>query len=1524
MYNPYGNGGYGNGIPQFQQNVYQGQQQPQQQPQQQAQQQAQFQQPQPTGFQPSSSFGVGLVAQQTGIQPQGLQNNPAMFQQQQFQPGLQSQQTGFNAQVIQSQPTGYSQPTSSAAPTHKGHELKIPAIRLSFITQQDQEKFEQLFKSSVPPGENAIDGSTARDILLRSNIPSSQLAEIWTLSDTTRSGKLLFPEFALALHLCNVVLRGENLPFELPTTLKNEVSSFVDVISFGVGEEDDTQNNNTPFSNDLLSSAQTNQQNQQNQPLSFQQTGFQSSNQVPQLPQTSFGNIGIQSQPTGLQPVPAQKTGSLVPVVTGGLSAQQTGFRPLQSQSTGYQPSLQNQTTGYQPPLQNQTTGYQPPLQNQTTGYQPPLQNQTTGYQQPLQNQTTGYQAPLQSQSTGYKPLQAQTTGFQPPLQNQTTGYQQPLQSQNTGFQQPLQSQTTGYQPLQSQTTGYQQPLQSQITGFQQSLQSQPTGLQPMPTGKPGQWGFVATPTGGLPGLDMMQSHFMPNSSTQLSQLQQPMNAQSNTNVPWAITKNEKQIYDKIFKEWDQDHKGYIDGPSAISIFGKSGLARQDLEKIWNLADQNNRGRLNKDEFAVAMHLVYRRLNGLDIPNVLPPELIPPSSKILKESLNDMKTKFRQSNFGSSSNNSSKSGRDGTRFKNNDDDFGYVSRARHSSKKEAVSDERQQDHSKKKLSIPELKKLVHEKQIILDAYDSQDTDVQKQSDQLTQKTGHDIEILKAKIKNIQSELNEKQPFDSNAQGLSKRDLRQRIDSLSDKVSHIMDQIFNVEEQIQNAKIEQARLRIEEENPSGVELKGTGPNGIITESDKRHAKSRAILKSRMASLTGKTAPDINAFEANEEKLAEEVVRIKAQTTEGRSLIEDVQNSIKDLKDSALNSLEESVSSEVGFEKWEKGQGVSSKEVKELIKLLNDSKPKVAPVSVKQDVVAEQAPSKVASVPVSQESTGSSSVASEPHGTPDSYSSYKNPADRAKYIKEQAEKRMNERLQKLGISRKAKSYSSPPVNQSSPHDQAAQSPIHSPVSNVQPSEVIKKPTATSSDNNAERLPEKETPAKETVPAKNPEHKEESSDDDNDEELRKLMEEKARLEEQHKQKKLKKKQEREAKLAELRKQMEEMKKAEESDDSWDEKTPSQVSTQPPPRETPAQVPVVNIDSVKSVPEKPKEVVREPVPVVRSATSSEHNPFSKPSTDTATPIQVASSNPFFKPQQSEPVVDPVKIEAQRLAQRGAVANDDDDDWGDSDGNDSSEGEAPTRNSGPAHLASLLFRNGSLPKVPTTESSSEKREVPASLQSSTLNLQPESQAQPTKIETSKAGSSDSDSDSQFGTPTSGAADDTFSPPPIPGAPPVPQAPPIPQGIAPPPVPQTSASSFSPQIEASPAQPGIETNHSGSSVPPVPQTSIPAVPPSIPSAPPLPQTSAPPAPPAPPIPQTSAPPAPPAPPIPHTSAPPAPPTPQIAAPSAPTPTATLGGGLSALLGEIQGGKALRKVDPSSQHISEGTTVGRVL
>lgn len=59
----------------------------------------------------------------------------------------------------------------------------------------------------------------------------------------------------------------------------------------------------------------------------------------------------------------------------------------------------------------------------------------------------------------------------------------------------------------------------------------------------------------------------------------------------------------------------------------KSKLPNSVLGKIWRLADTDQDGLLDEDEFALAMYLIDLRLQGHDLPMNLPLHLVPPSKR---------------------------------------------------------------------------------------------------------------------------------------------------------------------------------------------------------------------------------------------------------------------------------------------------------------------------------------------------------------------------------------------------------------------------------------------------------------------------------------------------------------------------------------------------------------------------------------------------------------------------------------------------------------------------------------------------------------------------------------------------------------------------------------------------------------------------------------------------------------------------------------------------------------------------------
>lgn len=754
-----------------------------------------------------------------------------------------------------------------------------------------------------------MSGDKARDLLLRSRLPGDALAQIWTLSDTTKSGALLFPEFALAMYLCNLKLNGKDIPSSLPERVSNEVSSMVDIISFGVPDEgpSGSSSSNAPNFNE------------------------------PPKQNTSNAQLlsGLQTQPTGFaQP-------------------QQTGFQSIQPQQTGF-----------------------------------------------MQN----------PQATGY-------SGPRPPMPPIPTGY---------GSQQPLSAQPTGY-PM--------APLNAQ------------------PTGRPGQWGLVNAPASGLPGLQELQQQMMPQPGRESGF--SAAGLRGNASVPWAVTKDEKKIYDDMFKAWDGFGKGFISGSQAIEIFGQSGLDKPELERIWTLSDPQNRGRLNLDEFAVAMHLIYRRLNGYPVPNQLPPELVPPSTRNLTDSIGTMKSLLSQDaqqrkNTGAflqpqqtgvsylknhsfrGNGHTNATRKDATVFKNNDDVGGYKSSARRRIGADGRSPSPVQpgspssERSVDEMSADQLRKVLREKQVLLDAMDFEDENNAEQEDALDRKDRRESEDLFRRIRRIQEDIDghAKASLRSSDSDAERRTLQRQLQKLSDKLPDLASHVRKCERAISDAQLEFFRLKDAKANPgSASTVVGTGPGGEVTESDRLRARARAMMQQRSAALSGKAVPAADDGSGAAKRLETETVRVRREREDNERMVKDVEESVTEFSKTIEASLREnSEDPEIEHQRrrWEDGLGVED-EVKDFIYELQRSS-RSARVRKEETPRSRDQPSARAN----DELAGS--VSSSRHESPrpgpartespstsggGSYSAYKTAEERAAFIKQQAEARMAERLAALGL-------------------------------------------------------------------------------------------------------------------------------------------------------------------------------------------------------------------------------------------------------------------------------------------------------------------------------------------------------------------------------------------------------------------------------------------------------------------------------------------------------------------------------
>jgi predicted nucleic acid-binding Zn-ribbon protein len=99
--------------------------------------------------------------------------------------------------------------------------------------------------------------------------------------------------------------------------------------------------------------------------------------------------------------------------------------------------------------------------------------------------------------------------------------------------------------------------------------------------------------------------------------------SQSSTS-PLDIPPEERQKYAAIFRREDPSNTGYITGAHAYTLFSRSGLSKDELAQIWDLADQDVDGKLDIEEFILAMFLINSKLMGriTTIPHTLPPNLI--------------------------------------------------------------------------------------------------------------------------------------------------------------------------------------------------------------------------------------------------------------------------------------------------------------------------------------------------------------------------------------------------------------------------------------------------------------------------------------------------------------------------------------------------------------------------------------------------------------------------------------------------------------------------------------------------------------------------------------------------------------------------------------------------------------------------------------------------------------------------------------------------------------------------------------
>ncbi|XP_030074019.1 epidermal growth factor receptor substrate 15-like 1 isoform X4 [Microcaecilia unicolor] len=144
-----------------------------------------------------------------------------------------------------------------------------------------------------------------------------------------------------------------------------------------------------------------------------------------------------------------------------------------------------------------------------------------------------------------------------------------------------------------------------------------PGAVQVLPASPPPKDSLRSTP-----------SHGSVNSLNSTGSLSPKHSVKSLQTVNWVVPMSDKLRYDDIFLKTDLDMDGYVSGQEVKDIFIQSCLSQNILAHIWALADTKQMGKLNKEQFALAMYLIQQKVSkGIDPPQVLSPEMIPPGER---------------------------------------------------------------------------------------------------------------------------------------------------------------------------------------------------------------------------------------------------------------------------------------------------------------------------------------------------------------------------------------------------------------------------------------------------------------------------------------------------------------------------------------------------------------------------------------------------------------------------------------------------------------------------------------------------------------------------------------------------------------------------------------------------------------------------------------------------------------------------------------------------------------------------------
>lgn len=108
--------------------------------------------------------------------------------------------------------------TASPFGYKRGEGIDAGAGELDWIVGRRRQEYDEIFQR-LSSGDGKVTGMAAKAEMVKSKLPNTVLSKIWKLADIDKDGMLDADEFALALHLIEVKVEGNDLPINLPDHL---------------------------------------------------------------------------------------------------------------------------------------------------------------------------------------------------------------------------------------------------------------------------------------------------------------------------------------------------------------------------------------------------------------------------------------------------------------------------------------------------------------------------------------------------------------------------------------------------------------------------------------------------------------------------------------------------------------------------------------------------------------------------------------------------------------------------------------------------------------------------------------------------------------------------------------------------------------------------------------------------------------------------------------------------------------------------------------------------------------------------------------------------------------------------------------------------------------------------------------------------------------------------------------------------------------------------------------------------------